>query len=65
VLRGLTSLFIGLVLGFIGIDGLSGQARLTFGIRIFSTASMSSSWPSACYRRRSADGSRGLTHGLR
>ena len=32
LVRGLTSLFIGLVLGFVGIDGLSGQARLTFGI---------------------------------
>ncbi len=31
-LRGLASLFIGLVLGFVGIDGLSGEARLTFGI---------------------------------
>jgi putative tricarboxylic transport membrane protein len=26
------SLFIGLTLGFVGIDGLSGEARLTFGI---------------------------------
>ena len=32
LIRGLISLFIGLVLGFVGIDGLSGQARLTFGI---------------------------------
>jgi putative tricarboxylic transport membrane protein len=32
LIRGLTSLFIGLVLGFVGIDGLSGQARLTFGV---------------------------------
>jgi putative tricarboxylic transport membrane protein len=32
VLRGLTSLAIGLVLGLIGIDRLTGQARLTFGI---------------------------------
>ena len=31
-LRGLTSLFIGLFLGLVGIDRLSGQARLTFGI---------------------------------
>src|SRR5262245_52278247 len=31
-LRGLTSLFIGLLLGFVGIDALSGEARLTFGI---------------------------------
>src|ERR687893_856596 len=30
--RGLTSLFIGLVLGLIGIDLLTGQARLTFGV---------------------------------
>lgn len=32
VLRGLTSLFIGLTLGLVGIDLLTGQARLTFGI---------------------------------
>jgi putative tricarboxylic transport membrane protein len=32
LLRGLLSLFIGLTLGFVGIDGLSGQARFTFGI---------------------------------
>ena len=31
-LRGLTSLFIGITLGLIGIDKLSGQARLTFGV---------------------------------
>ncbi len=31
-LRGLTSLFIGLALGLVGIDELSGQARLTFGV---------------------------------
>src|SRR5262245_15777994 len=30
--RGLTSLFIGLTLGLIGIDKLTGQARLAFGI---------------------------------
>jgi putative tricarboxylic transport membrane protein len=30
--RGLTSLFIGLVLGLVGIDKLTGQARLTFGV---------------------------------
>jgi putative tricarboxylic transport membrane protein len=30
--RGLTSLFIGLVLGLIGIDRLTGQARLAFGV---------------------------------
>jgi putative tricarboxylic transport membrane protein len=30
--RGLTSLFIGLTLGLIGIDRLTGQARLTFGV---------------------------------
>src|SRR6187397_3143367 len=30
--RGLTSLFIGLALGLVGIDTLTGQARLTFGI---------------------------------
>jgi putative tricarboxylic transport membrane protein len=31
-IRGLTSLFIGLTLGLIGIDKLTGQARLTFGV---------------------------------
>lgn len=31
-LRGLTSLFVGLALAMIGIDQLSGQARLSFGI---------------------------------
>src|SRR5690606_26936682 len=31
-LRGLTSLFIGLMLGLVGLDALSGQARLTFGV---------------------------------
>jgi putative tricarboxylic transport membrane protein len=31
-LRGLTSLFLGLTLGLIGIDKLTGQARLTFGV---------------------------------
>ena len=29
---GCSSLFIGLALGFVGIDGLSGEARLTFGV---------------------------------
>src|SRR3954467_786906 len=32
VVRGLLSLFIGLALGLIGIDTLSGQSRFTFGI---------------------------------
>jgi putative tricarboxylic transport membrane protein len=31
-LRGLTSLFLGLTLGIVGIDLQSGQARLTFGV---------------------------------
>ncbi|MET3792986.1 tripartite tricarboxylate transporter permease [Aquamicrobium terrae] len=31
-LRGITALFIGLALGLIGIDQLTGQARLTFGM---------------------------------
>ncbi|MBD9374777.1 tripartite tricarboxylate transporter permease [Rhizobium sp. ARZ01] len=31
-LRGLTSLFVGLTLAIVGIDQLSGQARLSFGI---------------------------------
>ncbi|MGE0061277.1 MAG: tripartite tricarboxylate transporter permease [Xanthobacteraceae bacterium] len=30
--RGLTALFIGLTLGLVGIDRLTGQARLTFGV---------------------------------
>ena len=30
--RGMTSLFIGLTLGLVGIDVLTGQARLTFGV---------------------------------
>jgi putative tricarboxylic transport membrane protein len=30
--RGLTSLFVGLALGLVGIDKLTGQARLTFGV---------------------------------
>ncbi len=32
VLRGLTSLALGLVLGLVGIDKLTGQARLAFGV---------------------------------
>ncbi|AWM86255.1 tripartite tricarboxylate transporter permease [Microvirga sp. 17 mud 1-3] len=31
-IRGLTSLFVGLALGLVGIDKLTGQARLTFGV---------------------------------
>lgn len=31
-LKGLTSLFVGLALATIGIDGLTGQARLSFGV---------------------------------
>ena len=31
-IRGLTSLFIGLTLGLVGIDKLTGQARLAFGV---------------------------------
>ena len=31
-MRGLTSLFIGLTLGLVGIDKLTGQSRLTFGV---------------------------------
>ena len=31
-LRGLTSLFLGLALGLIGIDLQTGQARLAFGV---------------------------------
>lgn len=32
IMRGLTSLFIGLLIGLIGIDVVSGQPRLTFGV---------------------------------
>jgi putative tricarboxylic transport membrane protein len=32
LIRGFTSLMIGLLVGFIGIDAVSGQARLTFGV---------------------------------
>ena len=39
VLRGLTSLALGLVLGLVGIDKLTGQARLAYGSRRSSTAS--------------------------
>ena len=31
-MKGLTSLFIGLALALVGIDGLTGQARLSFGV---------------------------------
>jgi putative tricarboxylic transport membrane protein len=31
-LRGLTSLFVGLTLGLVGIDKLTGQARMSFGV---------------------------------
>lgn len=31
-MKGLTSLFVGLALGLVGIDGLTGQARLSFGV---------------------------------
>jgi putative tricarboxylic transport membrane protein len=31
-MKGLTSLFVGLALALIGIDGLTGQARLSFGV---------------------------------
>jgi putative tricarboxylic transport membrane protein len=31
-MKGLTSLFVGLALAIIGIDGLTGQARLSFGV---------------------------------
>ena len=31
-LKGLTSLFVGLALAIVGIDGLTGQARLSFGV---------------------------------
>ena len=31
-LKGVASLFLGLTLGLVGIDGLSGQSRLTFGV---------------------------------
>jgi putative tricarboxylic transport membrane protein len=31
-MKGLTSLFVGLALGLVGIDGLTGQARMSFGV---------------------------------
>ena len=31
-MKGLTSLFVGLALGLVGIDGLTGQTRLAFGV---------------------------------
>ena len=31
-MKGLTSLFMGLALALVGIDGLTGQARLSFGV---------------------------------
>ncbi|MFM2423375.1 MAG: hypothetical protein RL291_1905 [Pseudomonadota bacterium] len=31
-LRGLTALFVGIFLGFIGVDNISGQLRFTFGV---------------------------------
>jgi putative tricarboxylic transport membrane protein len=32
MIRGLLSLSLGLLIGFVGIDGLTGQSRLTFGV---------------------------------
>ena len=32
LIRGFTSLFVGLLIGFVGIDQLTGQTRLTFGV---------------------------------
>src|SRR3954471_5599684 len=32
LIRGMASLFVGLLLGFVGIDQLTGQSRLTFGV---------------------------------
>ena len=52
-LKGLASLFFGLVLGLIGIDPLTGEARLSFGIP---SSSMVSTWSlsrSGCSRSAS------------
>src|SRR6185369_4635614 len=32
LIRGMTSLALGLLIGFVGIDQLTGQSRLTFGV---------------------------------
>ena len=32
LIRGFASLFVGLLIGFVGIDQLTGQTRLTFGV---------------------------------
>jgi putative tricarboxylic transport membrane protein len=51
VLRGITSLALGLALGLVGIDKLTGQARLAYGgSRRCSTASRSRRSQSACSR---------------
>ena len=44
LVRGLLSLFLGLALGLVGIDPLTGDARFAFGIPNCSTASTSSFW---------------------
>ena len=49
-IRGLTSLFIGLALGLVGIDRLTGQARLPSACRNCWTASRSRRSRSACSR---------------
>jgi putative tricarboxylic transport membrane protein len=47
-MKGLTSLFVGLALAIIGIDGLTGQARSRSGCRSCWTGSRSRHLPSPC-----------------
>ena len=55
--RGLTSLFIGLLLGLVGIDILSGQSRLSF----LRSAKRSTSPPAAISMRRNSSPSAALS----
>ncbi len=64
-LRGLTSLFLGIALGLIGIDKLTGQARLTFGVpellngvEVTTLAVGSSRWAKPSMSRPSASATR-------
>ena len=49
-LRGMTALFLGLALGLVGMDQISGQARYTGGVLELLTASRSCWWRSGCSR---------------
>ncbi|MEU0071241.1 tripartite tricarboxylate transporter permease [Streptomyces sp. NPDC006332] len=61
VIRGLSSLFLGLTFGLVGIDALTGQARYTFGL-----PQLYDGIPLACRgpRRRSLRRRRGAVHHL-